>query len=126
MSNMTQVSREEDLTYEEVLGIFNFVSNSQKKDWGTVKRLSMDEVSKRKGAREFVTVVSDIERSCLLEVIDSHKQQDILEALKQQPIEVRAQVTEVSVDMWGGFGKVIEEAFPNAVVVIDRFHVMFA
>lgn len=74
----------------------------------------MDEVSKRKGAREFVTVVSDVERACLLEVIDSHKQQDIIECLKQQPIEVRAQVTEVSVDMWAGFPKVIEEAFPNA------------
>lgn len=125
MSNITQVSREEDLTADEVEGIFNWVSNStKKKDWGEVKRLSMDEVSKRKGAKEFVTVVSDVERGCLLEVIDSHKQHDILETLKQQPIEVRAQVTEVSVDMWAGFPKVIEEAFPNAVVVIDRFHVM--
>lgn len=84
----------------------------------------MDEVSKRKGAKEFVTVVSDIERACLLEVIDSHKQQEIIEALKQQPLEVRAQVMEVSVDMWAGFAKVIEEVFPNAAVVIDRFHVM--
>jgi transposase len=33
-------------------------------------------------------------------------------------------VQEVSVDMWGGFAKVIREAFPNAVVVFDRFHVM--
>jgi transposase len=35
----------------------------------------------------------------------------------QQPIEVREQVSEVSVDMWGGFPKVIQEVFPNAVVV---------
>jgi transposase len=26
--------------------------------------------------------------------------------------------------MWGGFQKVIKEAFPNALIVIDRFHVM--
>jgi transposase len=84
----------------------------------------MDEVSKRKGARDFITVVSDVEQSCLLEVIDSHKQQDIIEVLLQQPLEVRESVTEVSVDMWAGFPKVIQEVFPNAVVVIDRFHVM--
>jgi transposase len=84
----------------------------------------MDEISKRKGAREFITVVSDVEQGCLLEVIDSHKQQDIIEVLKQQPIEVRAQVTEVSVDMWAGFPKIITEVFPKAAVVIDRFHVM--
>jgi len=42
----------------------------------------------------------------------------------QQPFEVRSLVTEVSVDMWGGFAKVIQVVFPNAVVVYDRFHVM--
>ena len=59
----------------------------------------MDEVSKRKGYREFVTVVSDVEQGCLLEVIDSHKQQEIIATLKKQPFEVRAKVKEVSVDM---------------------------
>lgn len=31
---------------------------------------------------------------------------------------------EVSVDMWGGFPKVVMEVFPNAVILFDRFHVM--
>jgi transposase len=57
-------------------------------------------------------------------VIDSHQQLDIIEALEQQPIAVREQIVEVSVDMWGGFPKVIEKVFPNATLVIDRFHVM--
>jgi transposase len=97
---------------------------AKKKDWGEVERLSMDEVSKRKGHRDFVTVVSDVERGCLIEVIDSHKQPEIIEALKKQPVEVRVKVKEVSVDMWAGFPKIIKEVFPNAAVVIDRFHVM--
>ncbi len=42
----------------------------------------------------------------------------------QQPIEVREAVTEVSVDMWGGFAKVIKKVFANASLVYDRFHVM--
>ena len=36
---------------------------------------------------------------------------------------MREQVEEVSVDMWGGFPKVIKSVSPNAKVVIDRFHV---
>ncbi|MDV2996874.1 MAG: ISL3 family transposase ISMae37 [Chroococcidiopsis sp. SAG 2025] len=28
--------------------------------------------------------------------------------------------------MWGGFPKIVEKVFPNAVIVIDRFHVMKA
>ena len=42
----------------------------------------------------------------------------------KQPIEIRENVKEVSVDMWGGFPKVIRQVFPNAQIIIDRFHVM--
>jgi transposase len=58
-----------------------------------------------------------------LEVIDSHKSEDIIAVLKQQPLAMREGVEEVCVDMWGGFPKVIREVFPNAKPVIDRFHV---
>ncbi|NJM65948.1 MAG: transposase [Acaryochloris sp. RU_4_1] len=59
----------------------------------------MDEISQRKGHQAFVSVVSDLERGILLEVIDSHKQGEIIELLKQQPLEIRQSVKEVSVDM---------------------------
>ena len=88
------------------------------------ERVSLDEISKQKGKRKFVTVVSDLEQSSLLEVIDSHKSEEIIEVLKAQPIEIRENVKEVSVDMWGGFQKVIKAVFPNALIVIDRFHAM--
>ena len=78
----------------------------------------------RKGKGSFVTVVSDIEEGNLIEMIDSHRQQDIVEVLMREPLEVREEVEEVSVDMWGGFPKVIEQVFPNAQLVIDRFHVI--
>ncbi len=86
--------------------------------------MSIDEISQRKGHKDFATVVCDIERGKLVEVIDSHQQEDIIKVLKQQPIEVRERVEEVSVDMWGGFPKVVQEVFPNARLVFDRFHVM--
>lgn len=88
--------------------------------------MSIDEISMRKGKGSLVTVVSDIEGGNLIEMIDSHRLADIIEALIKQPFEVRGQVEEVSIDMWGGFPKVIEQVFPNAKIVIDRFHVMKA
>jgi len=78
----------------------------------------------RKGQGNFVTVVSDISEGNLIEMIDSHRLDEIIEVLMTQPIEVREQVEEVSVDMWGGFPNVITKVFPNAKIVIDRFHVM--
>lgn len=59
-------------------------------------------------------------------MIDSHCQDEIIAVLLQQPLAVREQVEEVSLDMWGGFPKVVKQVFPNAVIVIDRFHVMQA
>jgi transposase len=94
--------------------------------WESVKRVSRDEISMRKGKGSFVTVVSDIEGGNLIEMIDSHRQQDIVEVLRRQPLKVREQVEEVSVDMWGGFPKVIKQVWTNAQLVIDRFHVMKA
>ncbi|MGF1494019.1 MAG: ISL3 family transposase [Microcoleaceae cyanobacterium] len=83
-------------------------------------------MSHRKGHQKFATVIADLETGKLIEVIDSHSQDEIIEALMEQPLEVREQVEEVSADMWGGFPKVVQEVFPNAVIVIDRFHVMKA
>ena len=68
--------------------------------------------------------MSDIDKSSLLEVIDSHKSEEIIEVLKKQPVGIRENVEEVCVDMCKVFQKVIPEVFPNAIKVIDRFHVM--
>ena len=86
--------------------------------------MSLDEFSRQKGKRDFVTVVSDIDKASLLEVINSHKSEAIIAVLMEQPQEMRGQVKEVSVDMWGGFQKVIQQVFPKALTVIDRFHVI--
>ena len=88
------------------------------------EKISLDELGMEKGKRQLVTVVSNIETASLLEVIDSHKSDEIIEVLKAQPTQMRENVKEVSVDMWGGFQKVIKEVFPNALIVIDRFHVV--
>jgi len=78
----------------------------------------------RRGQGNFVTVVSDICEDNLIEMIDSHCSEEIIEVLMKPPIEVRKQVEEVSVDMWGRFPKVIKKVFPNAQVVIAPFHVI--
>lgn len=120
-----QVGRNENLGTKQVQKIFNELAKTEIKnqDWGTPKRLSLDEFSRRKGQGRFATILTDLDKSSLLEVIDSHQSDDIIKALKRIPLAVREQVEEVCVDMWGGFPKVIKAVFPNAKIVIDRFHV---
>jgi transposase len=118
-----QVSENEKMSEDAVQDIFTKIANSKKKDWGFPKRLSLDEFARKKGKGKFVTIITDLDKSSLLELVDSHKSDDIISVLKQQPLGMREAVEEVCVDMWGGFPKVIREVFPNAKIVIDRFHV---
>jgi transposase len=72
----------------------------------------------RKCPGNLVIVVSDISEGNLIEMIDSHRCEEIIKILITQPIEVREQVEEVSVDMWGGFPKIIKQVFPNAHFIL--------
>ena len=123
VSTITQIAKEECLTYDQVKGIFEERFTAKKKTILSTK-LSIDEFSHRKGHNRFATVICDLEEGRLLEVIDSHKQEDIIKSLMEWSLEQRQGVLEVSVDMWGGFTKVIQEVFPNARITYDRFHVM--
>lgn len=86
--------------------------------------MSFDEFSRHKGHRDLLTTVVDLEQARLIEVINSHRQKDVIVALQAFTPEARAEVKEVSIDMWGGFTQVIEKLFTNAKITYDRFHVM--
>ena len=105
------------------LKIFYSCQVLSKNCWESVKRVSIDDISMRKGKGSSVTVISDIEGGNLIEMINYHRKQDIVEVLMRQPLKVRKQVKEVSVDRWAGFPKIIQQVFPNTQLVIDRFHV---
>src|SRR6476469_3483873 len=70
-SSMEQIGREEGLSYDEIKGIFEQVIKRKKTNWQLTKRISIDEISMRKGQGNFVTVVSDICEGNLIEMIDS-------------------------------------------------------
>jgi transposase len=124
-SNIEEISREEGLGWEEVESIFNhFVKKLEREEWQYPERISLDEFSNLKGHKDFITTVIDLNKKNLLDVIKGHKQEELMEALKSQPEDVRENVKEVSVDMWEGFTAVIKELFPKAKIIYDRFHVM--
>ena len=52
-----------------------------------------------KGHKHFKTVVGDIEQGYLLDVLNTHKQSEVIEALMQQPSHLREQVEQVSIDI---------------------------
>ena len=124
-SNIKEISREEELGWQEVESIFNrFAKELEQEEWEYPERISLDEFSNLKGHKNFITTVVDLDKKSLLDVIKGHKQEELMEVLKVQPEHIRENVKEVSVDMWPGFTAVIKQLFPNAKIIYDRFHVM--
>lgn len=88
-------------------------------------RLSVDETSLSNG--ELYTVVTNKaakgRKGAIVAIVSGTDSGAVLEALERIPMAVRQHVMEVTLDMAGSMGRICRLAFPNAVKVIDRFHV---
>ena len=56
-------------------------------------------------------------------MIKGTKADTVIKILHKMPLKIRKQVKEVTLDMAGNMGLIVKKSFPNAVQVIDRFHV---
>lgn len=90
-----------------------------------IRVLGIDEISMRKGHRDFVCVITDIDRKCVIEVLENRLKETLVAYLSALPPSVRKSVRYVSIDMWEGYYQAVVEALPKRVkIVVDRFHVM--
>lgn len=74
--------------------------------------------------RQYNTGIVDIETGKMIELLQGREFDSIAKWLKEQPESWRKAVKHVAIDMCGLYRKVAGAAFPNAMVVVDRFHVM--
>lgn len=86
--------------------------------------LSLDEKAFKKG-HQYVTVLSSPLSGCVIDLAEGRDKQTTRTLLKQVICDQnRDNVETVSVDMWKAYLNSVEEIFPNAKVVHDRFHLI--
>jgi transposase len=87
--------------------------------------LSIDETALSNG--ELYTVLTNKEgkgkKRTLVAMIEGTEADRIIVILNQISEKARAVVKEVTLDMAGSMNKIVKRCFPNASLVIDRFHV---
>ena len=89
-----------------------------------VRVLGIDELSIKKRHKQFVLVISDIDRKCILAILPDRENKTLenwIEALS--PMEKKF-IRFVSIDMWAPHDQAARRKLPHAKVVVDRFHVM--
>lgn len=89
------------------------------------KKLSIDETSVSNG--ELYTIITNKKekggKGALVAIIHGTKSSEIVPILNKIPLEKRSEVKEITLDMAGSMELISKNAFPNAIQVIDRFHV---
>jgi len=89
------------------------------------ERLSIDETSVSNG--ELYTIITNKKakgrKGALVAIIHGTKSSKIIPILKKIPLEKRKTVKEITLDMAGSMELISKKTFPNAMRVIDRFHV---
>lgn len=88
-----------------------------------VKKLGIDEFSIKKGHKDFACVLVDLETSRVVEVLKERKKAYLESYFKNKGSKFCKQIQVLSSDMWDGFTGLVGSLFPNAQLVIDRFHV---
>jgi len=88
-------------------------------------RLSIDETCLSHG--ELYTVVTNKEaqgkKGTIVAILSGTKSENIIPILQKIPQRLRNKVQEITLDLAGNMGLIAKRCFPNAVQVIDRFHV---
>lgn len=125
---VADVSIGENLGYEAVMGIIDRRIDT-KVNWNeteNIDTLGTDEISLKKGHRNFVTVVTSLTdgKLMILAVLPDREKKTVKKFFKSVPKRLRKKVRTVCSDMYEGFVNAAKEVFGKRTrIVVDRFHV---
>jgi transposase len=125
-SPTSTVARNFKLSWDEVDGIMQRAVQRgltrQKKR--VVRNIGVDETAYQK-RHEYVTVILDKDRDCVIDVLDDRKAETLERWLKTQENVDISRIKSISMDMWDPYIKAFKEAIPGAqeLIAFDRFHV---
>ena len=127
-STVEEVSIREGIGYEAVMGIVGRHMREEV-DWADFDRLDqlgLDEISLKKGHKDFVTIVSArvAGENHILAVLADRKKETVKAFLQGIPRPLRQTVRSICSDLYEGFINPAKEVFGKRVrIVLDRFHV---
>ena len=127
-STIADVAKTLAISEERVNGVLDrWLSDTV--DWvefDEIKVLGVDEISLKRGHRDFVVLVTVRTQSGgvkLLAVLPDRKKQTVLDFFASIPTRLKGTIQRVCSDMYDGFVNAAQEALPKAKIVVDRFHV---
>lgn len=92
------------------------------KNYAQLRRLGIDEQSHRKGKKAYICVITDLDKGTIVDMLPDRKKETIVAHFKALGEDFCKQITDVSCDYWDTYLHVAKECFPQANIILDRFH----
>jgi len=115
----------ENLCWQTVNRIFQSYASKQvreRKAFEKVKRLGIDEIALKKGHKDYVAVVVDLDTGQILDLLEDRSKAYLIRYFKAKGEVFCGQIELFCSDMWEGYLNAAKDVFPNATLVADRFH----
>lgn len=93
------------------------------KRYAEVRRLGIDEHSHRKGKKDYLCLLTDLDKGIIIDILPNRKKETLIAHFKGLGKAFCEQITDVSCDYWDAYINASEACFPNARIILDRFHV---
>lgn len=125
-STVQDVAMAESLAWETVQNILHRVSARagllEKPE--VVRWLAFDEMSLKQGDNQYALIISAPAAGRILAILEGRTKEQLATWLTQTWTAAQRQRVEVvTIDMWDGYFYAALEMLPQAIIVIDRFHV---
>ncbi len=91
--------------------------------YAKVRRLGVDEQSHRKGKKDYVCILTDLDSGTIVDILPSRKKETLLAHFQGPGASFCDRITDISCDIWPSCIGIAEICFPAATLVLDRFHV---
>ncbi len=121
----SEVARDEETTRYQVEQAFRLgAAGELAAPTAPARRLALDEAAHRRGSQALATVVCDIDRRRVADVVDGRDRRTIERYLGSLPVERRQAIELVSIDPYEAYRQAVRAALPAARIVVDRFHLV--
>ena len=123
-SGLRRVVIQEDLCWKTVNSIYERYAEKALKhrDLAPPRTLGIDEFAHKKGHNDYAAVLVDLEQGHVIDVLPYRDKDRLTTYFKDKGNAWCNAVEFFSCDMWDGYVSTAKEMFPNADIVIDRFH----
>lgn len=127
-STIEDVSIKEDIGYKAVEAIIdrNISCQVNWDEYEDLNILGLDEISLKKGHRDFVTIVSTQSTAgdvSVISVLAGRKKETVEQFLETIPERLKKTIRRACTDLYDGYINAVKKVLPRVKVVADRYHV---